>query len=82
MGLSLLARFLSVRQLSGAALDVFNEEQLPEDHPFWGYPKIVVTPHIAAFSVPETAVDSGVSNIERIEKGEPPLYAVDFDRGY
>ena len=80
--MSLLARFLSPPQLSGAALDVFNEEQLPEDHPVWGYPKIVVTPHIAAFSVSETAVDSGVSNIERIEKGEPPLYFVDFDRGY
>ena len=73
---------LDTGHLSGAALDVFNEESLPKDHPFWGHPKIVVTPHIAAFSVPETAVESVVANIERIEKGEPPLYAVDFDRGY
>ncbi len=73
---------LDTGQLSGAALDVFNEEPLPEDHPFWGHPKIVVTPHIAAFSVPETAVESVIANIERIEKGEPPHYVVDFDRGY
>ncbi len=73
---------LDAGQLGGAVLDVFDEEPLPEDHLFWGHPKIVVTPHIAAFSVPETAVESVISNIERIEKGEPPLYAVDFDRGY
>ncbi len=73
---------LDTGQLAGAALDVFNEEPLPKDHPFWGHPKIVVTPHVAAFSVPETAVESVVANIERMEKGEPPLYAVDFDRGY
>ncbi len=73
---------LGTGQLDGAALDVFNEEPLPEDHPFWGHPKIVVTPHIAAFSVPETAVESVVANIERIERGEPPHYVVDFGRGY
>ena len=56
--------------------------ELPGDHPFWGHPKIVVTPHIAAFSAPETVVELVVANIERIERGEPPLYAVDFDRGY
>lgn len=77
-----LLSVLDTGQLSGAALDVFNEEPLPKDHPFWGHPKIVVTPHIAAFSVPETAVESVVANIDRMEKGEPPLYAVDFDRGY
>jgi glyoxylate/hydroxypyruvate reductase A len=73
---------LDAGQLSGAALDVFNEEPLLDDHPFWGHPKIVVTPHIAAFSAPETSVKLVVENIERIETGEPPLYAVDFDRGY
>ena len=73
---------LDAGQLGGAALDVFNEEPLPDDHPFWGHPKIVVTPHIAAFSVPKTVVELVAGNIERIEKGEPPLYAVDFDRGY
>ncbi len=73
---------LSTGQLGGAALDVFEEEPLPGDHAFWGHSKIVVTPHIAAFSVPETAVESVVANIERIERGEPPHYVVDFGRGY
>ena len=73
---------LDVGQLGGAALDVFNEEPLPDDHPFWGHPKIAVTPHIAAFSAPETVVELVVANIERIEAGKPPLYAVDFELGY
>lgn len=40
-------------QLSGASMDVFVEEPLPRDDPFWAHPKILVTPHIA--SVPEFA---------------------------
>ncbi len=73
---------LNAGQLRAAALDVFDKEPLPEDHPFWGHPKIVVTPHIAAYSVPETAVESVAANIARIESGQPPHYAVDFKRGY
>ncbi|MEE8499072.1 MAG: glyoxylate/hydroxypyruvate reductase A [Kiloniellales bacterium] len=69
-------------RLSAAAFDVFAEEPLPEAHPFWTHPRIVVTPHIAAFSVPATAVESVLDNIARIEAGKPPLYAVDFARGY
>ena len=69
-------------QLAAAALDGFEEEPLPEDHPVWGQPRLVVTPHIAAFSVAETAVESVVANIRRVEAGEPPLNVVDFARGY
>jgi glyoxylate/hydroxypyruvate reductase A len=69
-------------QISAAALDVFGEEPLPADHPFWGHPRVVVTPHIAAFSVPDTAIESVAANIRRMEAGEEPLHVVDFERGY
>jgi glyoxylate/hydroxypyruvate reductase len=69
-------------RISSAALDVFNEEPLPADHPFWGHPRVVLTPHIAAFSVPATAIESVAANIRRIEAGEAPLYVIDFERGY
>jgi len=69
-------------QISSAALDVFGEEPLPADHPFWGHPRVVVTPHIAAFSLPDTAIESVAANIRRMEAGEEPLHVVDFERGY
>ena len=56
--------------------------EIPDNHQFWDHPRVVVTPHIAAFSLPETAVESVVNNIDRIEAGQPPLNAVDFERGY
>ena len=77
-----LLRALDSGQLSGAALDVFEEEPLPEGDPFWAHPNILVTPHVAAFSVPETAIESVVANIRRIEAGQAPLHTVDFKRGY
>jgi glyoxylate/hydroxypyruvate reductase A len=77
-----LLQALGDGQLAGAALDVFEQEPLPDDHPFWDHPRIVVTPHIAAFSSPVTAVESVVDNIDRIEAGQPPLNVVDFERGY
>ncbi len=39
-------------QLSAAALDVFREEPLPQGHPFWQHPRILVTPHIAGTTNP------------------------------
>ncbi len=77
-----LLRALDEGQLASAALDVFGEEPLPDGHPFWRHPRITVTPHIAAFSVPETAVEAVAANIARMEAGEPPLGVVDFARGY
>lgn len=77
-----LLQALDDGQLAGAALDVFEQEPLPDDHPFWDHPRIIVTPHIAAFSSPMTAVESVVDNIDRIEAGQAPLNAVDFERGY
>ncbi len=68
--------------LRGAMLDVFATEPLAEDHPFWAHEKVVVTPHIAAETLVEPGADQISDNINRIERGDKPLGAVDRDAGY
>jgi len=69
-------------QLSGALLDVFNEEPLPEQHPFWSHEKITVTPHTASVTNPESASAQIVENYRRVLGNEPLLNLVDVDSGY
>ena len=67
--------------LSGAALDVFREEPLPAGHAFWRYPKILVSPHVAAPTHPGTVVAAMVETIRRHEAGQPMRHVVDRRRG-
>jgi glyoxylate/hydroxypyruvate reductase A len=69
-------------QLAGATLDVFRDEPLPADHPLWHYPKVLITPHVASYSSPVTAVEGVVENIRRARAGQPLLHQVDRSRGY
>lgn len=69
-------------QISGATLDVFAQEPLPADHPFWEHPRVFMTPHIASMTVPQTAVRAVVANIQRLEAGEALQHVVDLERGY
>lgn len=69
-------------QLGGALLDVFEQEPLPPDHPFWHHPGIVITPHVAAQAIPALMVSQVVDNVRRIERGEAPTGLIDLARGY
>jgi glyoxylate/hydroxypyruvate reductase A len=73
---------LASKHVSAAVLDVFREEPLPADHPFWRHPRVIVTPHVAAFTNPTTAAPIILDNIRRFEEGRPLLNRVDPARGY
>src|SRR5215471_832308 len=73
---------LASEQISAAILDVFNDEPLPTGHPFWHHPRVVVTPHVAAFTNPATAAPIILDNIRRFEAGHPLLNQIDPARGY
>ncbi|GAA3867241.1 glyoxylate/hydroxypyruvate reductase A [Celeribacter arenosi] len=73
---------LAAGRVAHATLDVFRQEPLPRDHPFWSEPRITVTPHIASETRPETASEVIAQNIKRSEAGEPLLYLVDRSAGY
>ncbi|SHH92383.1 2-hydroxyacid dehydrogenase [Marivita hallyeonensis] len=68
--------------IAHATLDVFRQEPLPKDHPYWSHPKVTVTPHIASETRPPSAARAIAENIRRGEAGEPFLYLVDRDAGY
>lgn len=77
-----LMALLDSGHLSHAALDVFRKEPLPADHPFWAHPRIIVTPHIAAVTMPQTAAIALRQTIETIEAGGMPAGLIDPDKGY
>ena len=68
--------------LSSAVVDVTDPEPLPAGHPFWAHPKILLTPHIASMTQPETAVEQVLDNIRCHQAGAPLMGIVDRSRGY
>jgi glyoxylate/hydroxypyruvate reductase A len=68
--------------LSGAVLDVADPEPLPPGHPFWSHPRILLTPHNASMTTPDTAVDYVLDVIARHRRGEELPGLVDRSRGY
>jgi len=71
-------------QIAGAGLDVTDPEPLPEGHPLWTAPRVLISPHTAGRS------DKGrdrlfllvAENLRRYAAGEPLLSVVDVERGY
>lgn len=77
-----LLALLAEGQLSGATLDVFSEEPLPASHPFWGEPRITITPHCAAHTPRDAAVSQIAGKIMALEQGMPVSGVVDRQNGY
>lgn len=73
---------LEDERLSGACLDVFRSEPLPEDHPFWRHPAILVTPHVASLTDPAAAAAHIAEDYRRVLAGEALQHPVDRERGY
>lgn len=63
-------------QLSGATLDVFQKEPLDPAHPFWEMSQIRITPHQAAITNIDSAVELVVDNYRRCVRGEVLRYVV------
>ncbi|MEI2301954.1 2-hydroxyacid dehydrogenase [Ensifer sp. MJa1] len=68
--------------LSGAVIDVTDPEPLPADHAIWRHSKVLLTPHIASVTQPETAARAVIENIRRHRSGLEPVGLVDRGRGY
>lgn len=77
-----LLEMIDLGHLSGASLDVFREEPLPEEHPFWKHEKIKVTPHIASVTNPVTVAPQILDNYERMKEGKELENLVDREKEY
>jgi phosphoglycerate dehydrogenase-like enzyme len=80
-----LVRALEQERIRGAALDVFAEEPLPANHPFFRLGNVLLSPHCADHTAGwrDGLVDRFLDNLERFRRGEPLTHVVsDKQRGY
>ncbi len=79
-----LVSVLRTGHLLGAALDVFEREPLPADHPLWELDNVIISPHTAALSERENErlVAAFCDNLRRYLAGEPLQHVVDVESGY
>ncbi|MCX6060167.1 MAG: D-2-hydroxyacid dehydrogenase [Chloroflexi bacterium] len=79
---STLTEALNHNRIAGAVLDVFEQEPLPKDHPFWTIPNLRMTFHTAAPSLAEDITKLFIENYRLFNEGKSLKYQVDFKRGY
>jgi phosphoglycerate dehydrogenase-like enzyme len=70
--------------IAGAALDVFVDEPLPAESPFWDLPNVLITPHTSGVRGDywDAATELFAENLRRFEAGETLLNVVDKQAGY
>jgi phosphoglycerate dehydrogenase-like enzyme len=79
-----LVRALSNGRIKGAALDVFNQEPLPQGHLFYKLENVLLSPHCADHTPDwlDNAMRLFIAQFERFRSGEPLLNVVDKKLGY
>jgi phosphoglycerate dehydrogenase-like enzyme len=79
-----LVAAIKAKRIAGAVLDVFRQEPLPREHPFWGTEGILVLPHIGGGHPTRDAIVARlfVGNLGRFLDGKPLKEVVDRNAGY
>jgi phosphoglycerate dehydrogenase-like enzyme len=74
-----LTAALQAGEIAGAALDVFEQEPLPAEHPLWRMPNVIITPHVAGYApcIAERHLEVLLDNIRRFVTGQPLRNVVD-----
>lgn len=79
-----LVAALEEGKITGAGLDVTDPEPLPQNHPLWTMPRVIISPHTGGRS--DKSRDRLFllvqENLRRYVAGEPMLSVVDIERGY
>ncbi len=79
-----LIHALQSGRIRGAGVDVFNNEPLPPEHPFWNMSNVLLSPHTAdrVEGFLEPALECFIENLNRFRAGTPLLNVVDTEAGY
>ena len=79
-----LVEALREQRIAGAALDVYEQEPLPGDHPLYTLDNVLLSPHVAGALRDYVAqvVEVFIANLERFLGGKPLLNLVDWQREY
>ncbi len=77
-----LLKALNSGRIQLAVLDVFNQEPLLAEHPYWSHPKVRVTPHVAAVTLDDQAAVQISRGIRSLAQGQMPGGLVRRDIGY
>jgi len=79
-----LVAALRAGEIAGAALDVFEREPLPADHPLWTMPGVLITPHTAGYGpyLDERRFEILLDNSRRFLAGHPLRNVVDKTRWF
>ena len=77
-----LVALIQEGHVAGAVLDVFRQEPLPANHPFWNIPQITMTPHTSARTLRDESIAQIVGKVAAMGRGESVKGMVDPQRGY
>lgn len=74
-----LVASLQAGEIAGAALDVFETEPLPAEHPLWRMENVILTPHVAGYSprIAERHLAVLLENLARFVEDRPLVNVVD-----
>ncbi|UTY57267.1 glyoxylate/hydroxypyruvate reductase A [Massilia sp. erpn] len=77
-----LLTLVKTGHIAAATLDVFRNEPLPMQHPFWEEPRITITPHISALTLRRESVQQIAHKMRLLAKGEPVADVINREQGY
>jgi len=79
-----LVKALERGKFLGIALDVFEEEPLPQEHPLWQLESVLISPHSAWISEMrnERRFETIYENLKRFKQGDALINQVDLEKGY
>ncbi|CAB3733698.1 Glyoxylate/hydroxypyruvate reductase A [Paraburkholderia phenoliruptrix] len=82
LDLDALVEKIDSGHLSGAVLDVLENEPLASDHMLWRHPRVLVTPHVASFLPVRARAGQAARTIQAFRRGDVLPYAFDRAAGY